>query len=85
MRLSRHAAIREFLRSKPDGANPKQIAEALGNGATPHAVHRALSNMPDTYIDRWEHVAVGAPTGVWVAVKVPENCPRPNTGRRSKK
>jgi hypothetical protein len=46
-------------------------------GVKRDTVQNALSNMPDTYIDRWELVYHEPPHAVWIAVKPPPDCPRP--------
>ena len=66
--------IRGALGAAPDGMTALELALALK--VTPTGVSRALSLMPDTYIDRWVKT-----TGKYAAVHclafVPEDCPHP--------
>ena len=75
----RQARIRTLLRSDlhRDGLSAAQI-RAL-TGIPKNAVLAWLGKMGDVYIDRWQKKArgPGSPTAIYVAVDVPENCPRP--------
>lgn len=76
MRKSNHHAIRASLKSHPDGLTATEISEHTGKDRS--AIKRALQEMPDVYIDRWvipRRRRVLTP--VYVAVNVPEDCPRP--------
>lgn len=71
-----HPAIRELLKKHPDGLTINEICSFTG--IRDSNILRSLKSMPDVYIDRW-HVAKQQKReeAVWVAVEVPENCPRP--------
>jgi hypothetical protein len=72
-------AIRTTLRQCDDGLTMTQIAAR--SGVPYRAVHRAVSKMPDVYIDRWlPPVGTSPYQAVWCAVEVPENCPHPVRG-----
>jgi len=73
--------IRKYLRANPDGATAATISEALHRPS--RQVTNLLTLMPDTYRDRW--VKSGDVwAAVWVAVTVPEDCPRPESKRKAK-
>ena len=73
--------IRKYLRANPDGATAAEIAQAIGKGADQTSA--ILTNMPDLYRDRW--VRQGhQDVAVWVAVVVPEDCPRPERREKAK-
>lgn len=74
MTTARQKRIREVLKAHPDGATSRLIADRLG--LKQETVQRNLHAMPDTYIDRWLTTGT-VPAAVWIAVEVPENCPRP--------
>lgn len=76
MKRDQRAAVRALLRAHEDGLTATDMAAQLGEG--PHGIRRALSAMPDVYIDRWVKPARGPYAAVWCAVPVPENCPRPS-------
>jgi hypothetical protein len=76
MSVSKHPAIRTLLRQEDDGLTATEIANRIS--LRPDAVRRALTNMPDVYIDRWQApVHREPPQAVWCAVVPPENCPPP--------
>jgi len=81
VRKSTHADIREALRKMPDGLTV--VAVSSMTGLTSISVRRAMQSMPDVYIDRWEQTAktkgykAVSWTAVYVAVDVPEDCPKP--------
>ena len=66
--------IRKYLHAHPDGATAAQIAEVMGKPVT--QISAILTTMPDLYRDRWVTANMGW-AAVWVAVKVPEDCPKP--------
>jgi len=81
MRKSTHADIREALRKMPDGLTITAVCYMTG--LRNDTVRRALLCMPDVYIDRWEQTAktkgykATSWAAVYVAVDVPEDCPKP--------
>jgi hypothetical protein len=79
MSVSLHPSIRAFLRNT-DGATVKQVFDHVGG--TINAVSRALREMPDTYVDRWNASVRGQYQAVHCLADVPEDCPKP---RRSAK
>lgn len=76
MRLN-HAILREILRKYPDGLTAPELARILDK--PPADVRRSVNSMPDVYIDRWTAPKRGQTAAVYVAVEVPENCPRPRS------
>lgn len=84
MQTSRRSAIREVLQAHPDGLSVHQINVLLGRKENDGATHRAVSVMPDVYIDRWER-GVGSQAkyrAVYCAVEIPDNCPHPTRTKR---
>ena len=81
MRKSNHADIRGALRKMPDGLTVAAISHMTG--LRRDTVRLALPNMPDVYVDRWEHTAKTkgyksvAWRAVYISVLVPPNQPRP--------
>ena len=74
MHKSNHHAIRMLLQQYHDGLTNSEIAERLEKDAS--HVRRALSEMPDAYIDRWT-ARRKQWTAVWCVIVAPENCPKP--------
>lgn len=72
---SRHPDIRTLLKTNPDGMTVAQIAAVLK--ALPGSVNKALTHMPDAYVDRWTDPVKGQYQAVWCVITPPENCPRP--------
>lgn len=72
--------IRQYLRIQEDGATAAQIAEAIGS--TAYLVTSSLRDMPDTFVDRWAKPNMHW-SAVWMAVDVPEDCPRPEPKRKA--
>ena len=72
---SSHPRIRALLHRNPDGLTTLVIAGKTG--VKRDTVQNALTNMPDVYIDRWQEVPQEPPHAVWIAVRPPENCPKP--------
>ena len=75
MRKSRHPDIRAALLKAEDGLTRKQLCEQTG--IADYSIRAALKAMPDVYIDRYLNKGSGAPRPIYMAVKVPEDCPRP--------
>lgn len=74
--------IRQLLRDSDDGLKAARIAKTLR--AKNSVVNRALRNMPDSYIDRWEPESnaldLTVYRAVWCVVIPPANCPHPTKG-----
>jgi hypothetical protein len=75
MRKSRHQLIRDTLLAHEDGLTKKELCAIAG--LDQRSIAKSLDAMPDVYIDRWERPKKRLVTPVYVAVKVPEDCPRP--------
>ena len=75
MRLSVIKSVRVTLRGIPDGITLEDLSELLGRSK--YNVRKALKNMPDVYIDRWEVAPRGQYKAVWCVVIPPTDCPRP--------
>ena len=75
MRKSRHELIRSVLLKYEDGLTKSQIC--LYAGIDPRSIRKSLEAMPDVYIDRWIIPAKKSITPVYIAVPVPEDCPKP--------
>ena len=75
MKKSRHKLIRETLLAHEDGLTKKELCNIAG--LDQRSIARSLVAMPDVYIDRWATQKKRLVTPVYVAVKVPEDCPRP--------
>jgi len=71
----RQRKVRALLRAYPDGLTPHEIAAATGMHVA--NVRTSLRAMPDVYVDRWKLGKRGQYAKVWVAVRVPEDCPHP--------
>jgi hypothetical protein len=71
--------LRATLRAHPDGLTARDAGDAVG--ANRVCAIQALKCMPDVYIDRYMTRPKLPPTAVWVAVPVPENCPRPRKAK----
>ena len=75
MRKSRHQLIRDTLLAHEDGLNKSQICNITN--ISPNSIKKSLDAMPDVYIDRWEKPKKQIITPIYIAVKVPEDCPKP--------
>ena len=75
MRKSRHDLIRSILLKYEDGLNQIQISQFAD--IEQRSIKKSLDAMPDVYIDRWERPSKRVLTPVYIAVPVPEDCPRP--------
>ena len=71
----RQQRIRDLLRKHPDGMTARQLEPYFN--FKPSDIRRCLKVMPDVYVDRWVKGKRGQYEKVWVAVRVPENCPHP--------
>lgn len=72
-------AIRAVLKANPDGLTVPGIAAQMKKHAS--NTYRQIKEMPDVYIDRWEHAPAHSPVpylAVYVTVDVPENAPMPD-------
>jgi hypothetical protein len=76
MRKSRHQLIRNTLLAHEDGLTKSQICTISGIDA--RSIKKSLDAMPDVYIDRWEKPKRRLITPIYIAVKVPKDCPKPN-------
>ena len=71
-----HPVIRELLKKHPDGLTVNKIVELTK--IRDSNILRSLKSMPDVYIDRWIVAKQQRrEQAVWMAVEVPEHCPRP--------
>ena len=75
MRKSRHQLIRDTLLAHEDGLTKKELCNIAG--LDQRSIAKSLIAMPDVYIDRWVVPKKRLATPVYVAVKVPEDCPKP--------
>ena len=65
-----------LLEAGDEGLTTRALAEKTSSDRA--AVYVALTKMPEVYIDRWQLTENGrAWAQVWVIVRVPEDCPRP--------
>jgi hypothetical protein len=76
MRKSYHHALRELLHRHPDGLTVKEMVLMTKRQESP--IRRTLKMMPDVYRDRWIAKPGRQPSAVFVAIKVPEDCPKPS-------
>ena len=75
MRKSRHQLIRDTLLAHEDGLTKKELCTIAG--LDQRSIAKTLDAMVDVYIDRWVQPKKRLITPVYIAVKVPEDCPRP--------
>ena len=75
MRKSRHDLIRNILLKHEDGLTKTEICEYAE--LDPRSISKSLNAMPDVYIDRWERPKKRVLTPIYIAVPIPEDCPRP--------
>lgn len=78
MRTNLTNRVRAILRSHPDGLTAAALKD-MTNASSNKIVYKRLSEMPDTYIDRWEKTGPHY-RSVWCIVTPPDDCPHP-TGR----
>jgi hypothetical protein len=73
--------LRELLINHPAGMTLKQISKHVpGKG---HSLYRALKRMPDVYISHWVEPYGEKQQAVFVAVRIPDDCPRPPATRQT--
>ena len=84
MREPRAPALRALLRGKrSDGATALQLAVEMDlPEKSRYSVFETLSNMPDTYIDRWFEAPNVPPSAVWCVVVPPDDMPKPERKRK---
>lgn len=75
MRQANHSRVRKLLRENPEGMTNRELAGELNS--RPSLMWRALTTMPDAYIDRWETTGKRL-AAVWCVVVPPPHCPHPN-------
>jgi len=77
MRKPLMPVLREILRNSEDGYTIKELSCIVDY--KPDTVNCSLKAMPDVYIDRWILLShsKGKYSAVWMAVQVPEHCPKP--------
>jgi predicted transcriptional regulator len=75
MRKSRHELIRSILLKHEDGLTKTQICQYAN--LDQRSIKKSLDAMPDVYIDRWEQPKTRVLTPIYIAVPVPEDCPKP--------
>jgi len=70
--------VRQILYQHAEGMTSKEIMRLL-NMARIDTANRVLTNMPDTYVDRWimTRGSRGQYQAVWCIVRPPANCPYP--------
>ena len=70
-------AIRRALRKTEDGMTIRELEGVTGREY--ERISSVIRQMPDVYIDRWQQPMKrgGGYAAVYVLVKVPENCPKP--------
>ena len=76
MRKSTHQLIRDTLLAHEYGLTKSQICNITN--INPNSIKKSLDAMPDVYIDRWEKPKKRIITPIYIAVKVPEDCPKPS-------
>jgi DNA-binding transcriptional regulator GbsR (MarR family) len=76
MSKSRHPELREILLQHEEGLTASEIAKYANMQSD--NVTQSIKSMADVYIDRWtkpKKVVKYVP--VYIAIKIPENCPAP--------
>lgn len=73
--------VRALLRNNPDGLSYREILEQFST-MSQASLRRILTNMPDSYIDRWETAPRKTYKAVWCVVIPPEDCPHPTKGTK---
>jgi len=79
MRKSSHNAVRDALHKHPDGLTVFELHYRFNIHQS--TIKRALEQMPDAYIDRWEAYKGRGQLpwrAVWCVVVPPKNCPMPS-------
>jgi hypothetical protein len=75
LRKSRHQLIRSTLLSHEDGLTKTELCRIAG--LDQRSIAKSLNALVVVYIDRWVKPKRRLVTPVYIAVKVPEDCPRP--------
>ena len=76
MSKSNHPELRKILLKHEEGLTAKEIATQVGLVAD--SVTQSVRTMPDVYVDRWTKPQKGVKyVPVYIAVKIPEDCPAP--------
>lgn len=70
-------AIRALLLGSEDGLTAGEISNTLG--ITTSYARGILCDTYGIYVDRWADPGNGILAQVWMCMRVPENCPRPET------
>lgn len=85
MFISAHNKIRSVMTQHPDGLSTSMLADLIPK-ANRDSLRQALQQMPDAYIDRWCKGGAREPLhAVWVVVRVPDDCPKPDREKLKKK
>jgi hypothetical protein len=79
MHKSHSKHIRQVLKNEINGLTINEIHERLPHIVNKKSIRRALSFMPDVYIDRWKDPKRGQYQAVYCVVIKPEDCPHPNS------
>lgn len=69
--------VRDFLRTRPDGATVTEICKESPRILSEGSARKVLENMPDAYIDRWVTPIRGQWQAIWCVVVPPRHCPYP--------
>lgn len=69
--------IRQILNNSDDGLTITEIKEHLPHIPTKKSIRKAISFMPDVYIDRWKDPVRGQYQAVFCVVRKPIDCPHP--------
>ncbi len=72
-------AIRALLLGAEDGLTAGEMGRSLN--VTTSTVNGILHETYGCYVDRWAETERGTDAAVWMCVKVPENCPRPDKSK----
>jgi len=76
MSKSRHPELREILLQHEEGLTASEIAKYANMQSD--NVTQSVKSMADVYIDRWTKPKKGVKyVPVYIAIKIPENCPAP--------
>jgi hypothetical protein len=77
MRKNYSQIIRELLKISTEGLTINEMHEKLPHIYSKKSIRRAVSFMPDVYIDRWKQPKRGQYQAVFCLVNKPEDCPHP--------
>ena len=76
MSKSRHPELREILLQHEEGLTASEIAKYANMQSD--NVTQSIRTMMDVYIDRWTKPKKGVKyVPVYIAIKIPEDCPAP--------